>query len=89
MFSEALHHDLVSIIERELVLIYTLAYKCIIDIRDCHDARLDRDLFTLKSFRITRAVPALMMVVRDIYRNLVECFVLSAFEDGINDASAF
>ena len=29
------------------------------------------------------------MVVRDIHRNLVERFILSAFENGIDDACAF
>ena len=53
MLSEALHHDPISVIKGELILIYTLAYECIVDIGDRHNTRLDRNLFTLKSFRIT------------------------------------
>ena len=53
MLSEALHHDPISVIKGELILIYTLAYECVVDIGDSHDARFYRYLFTLKSFRIT------------------------------------
>ena len=86
MLSHALHHDPVGVIEGELVLIDTLTYESIVYVCNRHDACFDRDLFALKAFGVARAVPSLVMVVRDVYCDLVEGFILGTVQDLIDDA---
>ena len=93
MLAGALLDDAHRLVERHAGLVDTLGYEGIENVRDCHDARRQRDLLAREAAGVALAVPFLVVVVRHIFGLaeivFVEGFALDCLLDGGDDLRAF
>ena len=88
MPAHTVHDDGVGLLKGHALLVHALADEGVVDVGDGHDAGFQRDGVGLEALGVAGAVPALVVVVGDVLRDVAEAVVLHALENFAHDPRA-